>query len=300
VRRNVVVVALIAAGAAVGAAEEPPAPPVPRHYIAYRAPGSIQVDGALDEPAWAEAAWSEAFVDIEGAMRPAPTWNTRMKMLWDHRFLYIAAQMEEPHVWATLTERDSVIFHDNDFEVFLDPGGDTLNYYELEINALGTVWDLLLMKPYRDGGPSVNEWDIDGLRSAIAVQGTRNDPSDRDTGWTVELALPWKILAEHAPGKRRPRDGDLWRINFSRVEWDVEVEDGSYRKRADPSTGKPLPEHNWVWSPQGVIDMHQPEMWGVVQFSKVKAGRGRVAARPLDHREAGWTLPASGAGGGSE
>ena len=75
-------------------------------------------------------------------------------MLWDDDFFYIAAALEEPHVWATLTEHDSVIFQDPDFEVFLDPDGDNHSYYEIEINALGTVWDLRLVKPYRDGGPA--------------------------------------------------------------------------------------------------------------------------------------------------
>ena len=56
-------------------------------------------------------------------------------MLWDDQFFYVGAELEEPHVWATLTERDSVIFHDNDFEVFIDPDGDTHLYYELEMNA---------------------------------------------------------------------------------------------------------------------------------------------------------------------
>ncbi len=35
----------------------------------------------------------------------------------------------------------------------------------------------------------------------------------------------------------------------------------------DPGTGDPLPEHNWVWSPQGLIAMHCPEMWGEVMFT---------------------------------
>src|SRR5262249_49091229 len=68
----------------------------------------------------------------------------------------------------------------------------------------------------------------------------------------------------HKPGP--PRDGDEWRVNFSRVEWEHEVSEGRYRKKA----GKK--EDNWVWSPQGVIDMHQPEMWGYVQFSTAKPG----------------------------
>ena len=99
-------------------------------------------------------------------------------MLWDDTYLYVAALLEEPHVWGTLTKHDSVIFHDNDFEIFIDPDGDNHEYYEIEINALNTEWDLFLKKPYRDGGPAINEWEIPGLKTAVHVDGTLNNPSD--------------------------------------------------------------------------------------------------------------------------
>ena len=63
-------------------------------------------------------------------------------MLWDDEYFYFAAELIEDQIWATLTERDSVIFYDNDFEIFIDPDGDSHQYYEFEINALNTVWDL--------------------------------------------------------------------------------------------------------------------------------------------------------------
>ena len=247
-------------------------PFAPRHYVAYRAPSPIKVDGRLNDAAWANAPWTQTFVDIEGGSRPQPRFKTRVKMLWDDVYFYIAAEMEEPDVWATLTERDSVIFRDNDFEVFIDPDGDTHAYYELEVNALATPWDLMLIKPYRDGGPAVNGWNIDGLQVGVDVQGTINHPGDRDDGWTLELALPWKVLKEAAAGQRLPQNGDRWRVNFSRVEWQTDVRSGSYIKRLRPGTTNPLPEDNWVWSPQGAIDMHMPERWGYVQFSNVHAG----------------------------
>ena len=247
------------------------APFAPMHYVASRVGSPIKIDGKLDEPSWSAAAWTEAFVDIEGARRPRPRFATRAKMLWDDEWFYIAAEIEEPDVWATLTERDSVIFRDNDFEVFIDPDGDTHAYYELEVNALGTPWDLLLIKPYRDGGPAINGWNIDGLKVGVYVQGTLNRPGDRDQGWTAELALPWKILEEAAPGHRPPKGGDKWRVNFSRVEWQTEVREGKYSKRTQPGSSNPLPEDNWVWSPQGAIDMHMPERWGFVQFSNSRA-----------------------------
>src|SRR6185436_990725 len=242
-------------------------PFAPKRYVAYRAPSRLTIDGKLDEPGWSAAPWTEAFVDIEGDRRPAPRFRTRAKMLWDDDYLYVAADMEEPDVWGTLTERDSVIFHDNDFEIFIDPDGDTHAYYELEVNALGTAWDLMLLKPYRDGGPPIDAWDIAGLRLGVDVRGTRNTPGDRDDGWMVEIAMPWKVLREAAPGRKPPQAGDRWRVNFSRVEWQTDVKDGRYAKRLKPGTTDLVPENNWVWSPQGVIDMHMPERWGFVQFS---------------------------------
>ncbi len=238
-----------------------------RRYVCYRTAAAPVIDGRLDEPSWQRAAWSDPFVDILGDTVPAPPFRTRVKLMWDDDFLYIGAELEEPHLWATLTERDAVIYQDDDFEIFIDPDGDTYNYYELEINAFGTVWDLFLVKPYREGGPAINAWDIAGLRSAVALDGTINDPSDRDSGWTVELAIPWRVLAEAAPDARRPRDGETWRFNFSRVDWDVDVVEGAYVKRRDPATGQMLAEHNWAWSPQGAVNMHLPERWGHVEFS---------------------------------
>jgi hypothetical protein len=249
-------------------------PFAPRHYVAYRTPAPLKIDGALDDPAWTKAAWTDTFIDIEGDARPAPRFRTRAKMLWDDERFYVAGDMEEPELWGTLTERDSVIFHDNDFELFIDPDGDTHAYYELEVNTLNTPWDLLLVKPYRDGGPAIHAWDIGGLQTAVGLRGTLNHPGDTDSGWTIEIAMPWKILAEAAPQRKRPSSGDRWRVNFSRVEWTVDVEHGRYVKRLQAGTKNPLPEDNWVWSPQGAINMHMPERWGYVQFSTIEAGRG--------------------------
>ena len=240
--------------------------PAPKGYVCYRASAPIRIDGRLDDDAWKVAPWTDPFVDIQGDTRPRPRFQTRAKMLWDDTYFYVAALLEEPDAWGTLTKHDSIIFLDNDFEIFIDPDGDNHEYYELEINALNTEWDLFLKAPYRDGGPAINEWEIPGLKSAVHVEGTLNDPKDTDKSWSVEFAIPWKALAERANRPAPPRDGDQWRVNFSRVEWRHQIVDGHYRKV--PKT----PEDNWVWSPQGVIDMHRPERWGFVQFSTAKPG----------------------------
>jgi hypothetical protein len=237
----------------------------PRGYLCRHTTAPIQVDGLLDEAAWANATWTGDFVDILGEARSKPRFRTRAKLLWDDDYFYVAAELEEPHVWATLTNHDSVIFNDPDFEVFIDPKGATQPYYEFEMNALTTTWDLRLDKPYMDGGKREDAWEIPGGKTAVHIVGTLNNPADTDHGWTVEIAFPWKALTEHARHDGAPNEGEQWRVNFSRVEWRIAITNGAYVKV--PET----PEDNWVWSPQGVVDMHRPEMWGVVQFTSKSA-----------------------------
>ena len=246
---------------------------MPRGYVCQRATGPITIDGKMDEPSWAKAAWTEYHVDIEGQMRPVkPRFNTRSKMLWDDDYFYVAAWMEEPHVWATITQRNAVIFNDNDFEVFIDPDGDSHAYFEFEVNALNTVWNLFLDKPYKHGGNAVVR-EMPGQKSAVFVKGTLNDPTDTDEYWTVEIAFPWKGMAEHAQCACPPKDGDQWRVGFSRVEWGHRIVDGKYvRSPNKEERTDHWHEDNWIWSPQGVVNMHRPETWGYVQYSTEPAG----------------------------
>jgi hypothetical protein len=255
----------------------------PRSYVCYKTPAPILLDGKMNDPFWEKVDWSELFVDIEGDLKPLPFYDTKVKMLWDENYFYFGAKMEDPHVWATLTERDAVIFKDNDFEIFLDPDGDTHHYYELEVNALETEWDLLLLKPYRDQAKvAVDSWDIPGLITKVHVDGTINDPSDIDKGWSVEIAIPWKALEECAPNFH-PQEGEQWKINFSRVHWNTKIQNGQYIKTK-------LPEYNWVWSPQGIIAMHYPEMWGLVQFTETMVGEELVKFQTNELDQIKWSL----------
>jgi hypothetical protein len=277
----------------------------------------------MDEPAWVNAPWTDDFVDIEGHFKPVPRFRTRVKMLWDERFFYVAAELSEPHVWATLTKHDSVIFHENDFELFIDPDGDNHYYAEFEINALNTGWDLRLTKPYKDGGKADDGWDLVDIKTAVHVVGTLNDPRDRDEGWTLELAIPWNniltlqdttapvrtairngsvlesyqivdtsgtVPSRDGQSFRRdsssgfaspPRDGDHWRINFSRVQWRREIFAGTYRKIRNSK------EDNWVWSPQWTVNMHRPQTWGYVQYSTALVGSPEAKAVQFQPDHAG-------------
>jgi hypothetical protein len=204
-----------------------------------------------------------------------------MKMKWDDNYLYVAAYLEEPNVWGTLVEHNSIIYQDNDFEIFVDTDGSNHNYKEFEINALGTTWSLLLNKPYDDGGGEDSKrinptsgYDMEPeIHSAVQVYPNNdsiNNPRLQNTHWTVEVALPISKLMLHNPLAVAPDDGVYWRVNFSRVQWAYDIIDNKYVKRkccqscAIPGTEA---EDNWVWSTQGQVAMHLPERWGILQFT---------------------------------
>ncbi|MCC8410656.1 carbohydrate-binding family 9-like protein [Mucilaginibacter sp. UR6-1] len=244
----------------------------PEHYIITHTNHAPVIDGDVNDKTWQQAKWTTSFVDIEGDAKPKPQYNTRLKMLWDDTNLYIAVKMDEPHLWAYLTHHDDIIFQDNDFELFVDPDNDGRNYFEVEVNQLNKIFDLFLPKAYRHAGDALISWDTPGMRSAVKLQGTLNNPKDTDKGWTVEFAIPFKaIMFGFNTGK--PDDGSLWRINFSRVEWDTKVVNGKYVKLKD-ANGKNLPERNWVWSAPGLISMHYPERWGYLQFTGKTTSEG--------------------------
>ena len=246
---------------------EKPAAPVdwdydsPLGYVACKTEKPLIIDG-LPDKAWDNAPWSGTFNDIEGDKKPKPRFQSRMKMLWNEQYLYVYAEMEEPHICGYLTTRDTVICLENDFEMFIKPSALNPQYGEFEMNALGTTWDLFLMRPYRSNANVMNSWDIRELISAVHLNGTINNPNDTDKEWSVELSIPWKVLKDL--GRYGPlRDGDIWRINFSRVEYQNDISpEGKYIRKAG------VREDNWTWSPQGTINMHKPECFGYVQLSE--------------------------------
>jgi hypothetical protein len=258
----------------------------PARYTCYRTAGPIVVDGKLDEPSWQLAPASTPFVDI---VTGEPAWfDTRVALLWDDDYLYFGFRAEETDVWGTLRERDSRIWEENDLEVFIGGGRDA--YYEFEVNALNTVYEVFWIwkdalkpgSPYYgrpefdpatqrtlvlDGvGGHVHprgerwgflDWDFPGLRTAVHVDGVVNRRDRTDRGWTAELAFPWKGMALLADGRPLPpRHGDVWRIDCSRFE-----KTGRGGEALDPCAG-------WTWNRHGHYDSHIPEVFPYVTFSE--------------------------------
>lgn len=262
----------------------------PEGYVCYRTSGPITIDGRMDEPAWNDAPWTNSFVDLQGSLNPLPRFDTRVKMLWDDEYFYVSALLEEPHVWGTLVFHDQVICIENDFEIFIDPNSDSHEYYEIELGPLNTIWDLYLNTGYKDIGHTPTQalpdcvWNINGMKTAVWVDGTINDPRDIDKGWSVEFAIPWSELAQTAYRPSPPLNGDTWRMNFYRAEFNHEIttsRDASSGVKNNAYKIKSNVPDQWVWTPQGTNSIHVPEMWGYVQFSTAATGTDEYRPDPL-------------------
>ena len=257
----------------------------PKIYVAPKIsfPLFDSLDGDLSKEIWENVDFSDLFDDIRGETdapsndRPNDNCQTRFKAVWDDDYLYIGAILESDfETQAHFTERNSPIFQkDSDFEVFVDPMGSNHNYKELEVNAINTIWNLMLNKPYDDDGDEYSGriaqpgddryYEVYHQKTATKLlKGELNDPNGSAT-WSIEVALSFKDLLAHTDYNSveymmSPGVGDMMRINFSRVE----------RQGAT----------NWTWQPQVVWDpknqrytgrvaMHLPDSWGYMVFGEM-------------------------------
>ena len=174
------------------------------------------IDGKLNDAAWRQAKPIRPFMLHDGS-RPASR-RTEAKLCWDQRCLYIAFKCEDPDIWGALMKRDDPRHTQEVVEVFLDPDSDLTRYYEINVSPTNVVFDAHITNsaggaPDRGDGP---KWDCVGLRTAVEVEGTLKDRSDRDVRWTVEIAIPFESLdeARNLP----PKPGDVWRANLYRID----------------------------------------------------------------------------------
>ena len=190
--------------------------PIPS-YTATRTTGAITIDGKLDEPDWGRAA--EAKLVETNTGKDVPLKST-VKVLWDDKYMYVGFYFEDPDAWATLLKDEDPLWGEEVAEVFIDPEGKGHTYYEYEINPVNVKVDLFVLNqgPKYDGRYKVwIEWGFSNvMKHAVYVEGNGKDRDTNDKFWTVELAFPFEEMwtAPNIP----PQDGDMWRINFYRIE----------------------------------------------------------------------------------
>ena len=168
-------------------------------------------------------------------------------------------------------------------------------YYELEVNAANTIYEVFFIwrDAYQKGGRfdiqqfdvhhpqaytfggdydrtgesfwkgrhqrgvrwAFTSFDMPGLKTAVQIDGTMNDNSDIDKGWSLEIAIPWsslKILDHERTIP--PANGDVWSMFLGRFQKLV-------------TGGKELQPHPaWVFNAHGIYDTHLPEKWSRIGF----------------------------------
>ena len=221
----------------------------PPTYRCVKVASPPRIDGNVNDAAWRRIKAVKPFILHDGsgpAMR-----QTEARMCWDDRCLYIAFVCEDPDIWGTFTKRDDPIYEEEAVEVFLDPDCDLKHYYEINMSPRNVVFDAHVTNSSGVGPDrgSWAKWDCAGLKTAVRIEGTLDDRTDRDTRWTVEMAIPFKSLDE--AGNSHPKPGDVWLANLYRID------------------RTPEPEHS-CWSPtlRHPPAFHVPSRFGRLRFEK--------------------------------
>jgi hypothetical protein len=236
-----------------------------RRYVARMTTRPPKLDGKLDDPAWADAPWTGAFVNtLTGG--PASI-QTQAKLLWDQKNLYVAFDNTDDDVWCDLTKRDDKLWTEEADELMIDADGNGRTYIELQVAPNGNIFDTYLptVRRYEDTvSPNLKPFSWNSkLVARVQVDGTLNKRDDKDKGWTAELALPLedvKGMDTASAVRLPPRPGDVWRINMYRM---------------DQPKGKP--QQAAGWSPPLVGDFHALSRFGELVFADAD---GKTAAAP--------------------
>lgn len=157
-----------------------------------------------------------------------------MRVAWSGEELRVLFHAQDREPWATIVERDGPLWEEEVVEVFLDPVGDGACYFEIEVNPLNTVLDLVIRRN-RSGHVKDFAWRCEGLRTRVRHSAD---------AWSAELSIPFRSLIAEPP-----QPGAQWRANFHRID----RPSGRERELS-------------AWSPTLRPSFHTPERFGVVEF----------------------------------
>lgn len=229
-------------------AEPKPISPTPR-VVVPKLHGTIKVDGNFDEPVWARAAVIQPLYRNDGSGRERE--HTKLRLWYDDEAIYLGWVCEDSDIQGTFTQRDSKLLEEEEVVEFFVAPTTLTRYFEFQWNPVGGIFDATIendldrrgvSKAFR-GDPT---FTAKGMKSAVKVDGTVGQSSDRDNLWKVEVRLPFADL-----GLTTPKANTVWRVNFHRY-----------------NRGQGHPTELLSWSPTLCPSFHQPGRFGTLQFGK--------------------------------
>ena len=190
---------------------------------------------------------------------PEPASDARVSALyttWDDFYFYAGIQVRDAHVVGTNDTPTSQPQQDDDVEVFLETDNArasvrTPQTFQMAVSAAnGSYFSV------GTGSKVPKAKAIFSYKYAARVDGTLNDNSDTDTGYTVELAIPWQEMGLTGP----PKEGATWGFNVISRDRDTTAKPSARFFSLSPDV-------------QTAADVQDPSKWGHITFSR--GGRGR-------------------------
>jgi len=208
------------------------------------APGPFKIDGQLDEPGWQQAQRLGPFVHYHG--RGTPPNSTYARLSYDAEALYVGFECQDPDIWTTYTKRDDPIYNQEAVEIFIDVDRDLHTYVELQQSPANVHFDAAFEGRRKNMDTGYNA----EYETALALDGTLNQPDDVDRGFSAEWRIPFnQIKGLSTP----PKPGDSWRINLFRLD---KVRRG----------GRVVDNHASAWSSPLSGDFHNIQRFGWLEF----------------------------------
>lgn len=188
--------------------------------IASKIDYPISLDGVLDEPIWNDMDWAKDFSQFFPSDTSLAKAQSKVKIAFDERFLYIAAVMynlgpRDKYV-STSLRRDYRGEQNDGISFVLDTFNDKTNAFQFGVNPYGVQRESLIANGGMISSDLNLAWDNKWYSSAKIYEDY----------WVVEIAIPFSTL--------RYNDGAMnWNVNFYRI-------DSEHNER---STWSPIPRN---------------------------------------------------------
>jgi hypothetical protein len=173
------------------------------------------LDGKLDDRCWQKAAVIDHFASY---WSKTPRAGTFAYLIWDDDALYYAASMTDAELRSFGTKRNDTLWEGDVFELFFKPSAQKPEYFEFQANPRMVVFEMAFPKRGHDPLAFATAPPL-GSKAVVALDGTLDQPGDRDLGWTVEGRIPWSAFAA-AGGK--PKPGEEWLFALCRYDYGPE------------------------------------------------------------------------------
>jgi hypothetical protein len=219
-------------------------------YKVAKTSGVITADGKMNEAGWKNAE-VQSFNYFFRSDKPADKQNSKFRMLWDDTNLYLFYEFEDSSLTARETAYDARPYLDDCAEFFCLPVPDSLYmHYGFEVNITLARYDyIMLWEFYNNRNFFLPDYNPE-YQVGVSYNGTINNDKDKDTGWTMEFIIPFRVFRNFP----RPRAGSKWA--FQAVRQDRNLVDDRFR-----STSTLFPTYDVR------KDVHPPNRFGLMEFA---------------------------------